>query len=64
MDDSSIEKQKIHQKYEPRGNFWDIYGCNSGNFICLDQEINRVGLFQVRDIWWKGVHESFYLHLF
>ena len=49
-------------KHEPRGKFRDVNGWTSGNFICLGQEKNKAGLFQVRYICWDILHESFSCH--
>ena len=35
MDDFNIENRKIYLKHEPRGNFRDIYGYTSGDFMYL-----------------------------
>ena len=59
MDVFSIEKLKINLKHEPRGNFRDINGWTSGNLSCLGQETNRVGLFQVRDIFGRPSMSTF-----
>ena len=60
MDAFNIGKQKNHMKHEPIVGFQDINGLRSGNFSSLGQEGYRTGLFQVRDMFWYTLHESFY----
>ena len=57
---STLKKRKINIKHDPRGGFQYINDWTSGDFICLGQETNRSGFFQVRKICWETIHESFY----
>ena len=41
---------RIHLKQEPMVKLCDINGHTHGNFVCLGEETNRAGIFQVRDI--------------
>ena len=62
MDAFYIGKHKIYLKHEYRGTFQGISGCTSGDCCCLGPEKNRAGFFQVREIFYETLQESFSCH--